>query len=166
MKIDRDNEVFQGLVPAPGTLLQTIEGFLKFQAMSRRELHSYTARDFDEEVLFGNAIEEGTFHIHLLDVEVVKHRQDKDELQGSESTDGSKGGIVVNALNFPEPANTKTGLVLEEFAVSVKLAFEHPCGVERFGPGGERSDHPYFMLLNVVEFNFHSHEPMRFIKPA
>jgi hypothetical protein len=129
-----------------------------------REFNADTFGDLEEEVFVRHTIQESTLDIHLLDVMIMDGGQTEDQPKGAESPCLCEGSFVVNTLNLSEAAYAEARFVLEELAVCVKLLFEHPGGVEGLGVGGERCNYPNLMASDVVELNFHCHEPVFFVQ--
>jgi hypothetical protein len=70
--------------------------------MTGGEFNAKTIRDFNEQFLFGDSIEECTADVHLLDVKIFHCSNSKEKKKGGKPTRGSKGVIGVNAFNLPE----------------------------------------------------------------
>jgi hypothetical protein len=71
-EVDGGEKIFEGAVPAPRALLESVQRLEEFEAISRREFNSYPLGDLNEQVFVRDPVEEGAFDIHLLNVKVVE----------------------------------------------------------------------------------------------
>jgi hypothetical protein len=58
------------MMPAPGALLETIERFVEFEHSALLSVESL--RNFDVKEFVRLAVQEGTFYVHLVDLEIVE----------------------------------------------------------------------------------------------